>query len=154
MWKSAILADEPTVAQIRFAQPELVAKIDAMLFQTDDPSSCFYDEVTTQGRAPSLADMLNSDSAIFIVGMRGKPLGCVAVDTHADPPYVRSLCIDHSERGHGVGSVVLKHLQRLFPTLHLTVFRANPRVMRFYAQHGFKVGEFKAPYLHMYYDRA
>lgn len=154
MWKATILGEEPAVAQIHTAHPELVAKIDAMLFKFDDPSSCFYDEVASHGRTLSLKDMFRAGCSIFIVGMRGKPLGCVGVDTREDPPFVRSLCVDHCERGHGVGSVVLKHLQSLFPALHLTVFRAKPRVVRFYAQHGFKVGEFQAPYLHMYYDRS
>ena len=165
MWKATLLGDSPSVARVERAHPALCAAIDRILYDKHDCTSCFWDEVRVeQTPVPTLESMLATADAVYIVGARGRPLACVAIEP-VDLfgwQYFRALCVDPSQRGRGLGSLLVRHAQRHHPHLELMVHRASKRkdredarrLVRFYGKHGFKVHNVERAYVTMRWSSA
>lgn len=154
MWKAALVANVPTVAELDgVVRPDVEEALDRMLYDADDPDTCFHAEIREMGHSPpTLSQMRRSGGRVYVVGARGSLLGAVGVDTQRSPPHLHSLCVDPLRRGEGVGELLLGRVLREHPELELTVWRpgrAYERLLVFYRRLGFRVRHDRGHYTAM-----
>ena len=160
MWKAAILGEKPTVSSLdRVPSPLLCQQINQMLYTDGDHASCFYDEVCQMAMTPlSIEEIIARSTIVYIIGMRGAIMGCVAILPYdADSEYLSTLCIDKNARSVGAGSRLLRHVQERHPRLVLHVYYPSrptvthdaKRIIAFYKRYGFMVTGCRGQYVVM-----
>ena len=160
-----MIGESPTVARVTTTHPSLCSTLDAMLYDTDNPASCFWEEVRFQTHlAPTFQSLLATAHSVYIVGARGRALGCVAVEPidALGWQYLRALCVDPLQRGEGIGTMLLRHAQAHHPRLELMVYRACTKkgrehaqgLVRFYTKHGFAITVTEQHYVRMRWSSA
>lgn len=97
-----------------------------------------WDEATQR----SLFRREMDSSATRIVEVEGKTAGYLQIEADARRLFLRNLALDPDHQGAGLGSLVVRWLQREAAgrgvSVDLTVFRTNPRAERFYERLGFR----------------
>lgn len=129
---------------VRFAQGDDVDWA-ARLMSTSEPWITLgrgYDACLAACSAPT--DVLE------IAVLDGRPCGFVLVRPRgvAGAPYIVSIAVDETCRSHGVGAILLAHVEAAYRPasahLFLCVSSFNDRARAFYDRHGFEeVGRFR-----------
>lgn len=103
----------------------------------------------TLGRGYEACKALSLDPAYRTLVARrdGAPCGFIRLHPRgvAGSPYVASVAVSETERGHGVGRALLDEAERLFPNaryIFLCVSSFNPRARALYERQGYRlIGE-------------
>ncbi len=74
-------------------------------------------------------------SEVYLCCEGETPVGFIGLEGD----LIAGLFVAASARGAGVGSALLQHCQRLYPSLRLFVYKKNTAAQRFYRRHGFQV---------------
>lgn len=155
MWKAALVASKPTAAKIDQTFDESLRKrINTILYDASDRSSCFYDEISVMKHEPPNIDRMLSNGAVYIVGSRGIVMGVVGVDESDDIPYLYGLCVCPRCRGRGIGELMIKTVIHDNDCINLCVWKsgAHDRLVDFYTRMGFKKRLMsEGHYTHMHY---
>jgi ribosomal protein S18 acetylase RimI-like enzyme len=86
---------------------------------------------------------------LFVARDRGQPVGFVLVAPHgfAAWPYIASIAVAPESRSHGIGSAMLRFVERYFAGrghLFLLASSFNDRAQHVYSRHGYeRVGELR-----------
>lgn len=125
----------------------------------ENARSCFAAESCANGQTPpsgvAYAEELLRDNVTYVALRGDRLLGIVAVRPAVwfRPAWLHNLCVTHEARGSGVGAALLRRALREHPHVSLSVAagrwhergpwqlqlrQAAQRLVRFYAQHGFR----------------
>ena len=144
--------------QIRFAQPEDVGGILALLRQVgqvhhEGRPDIFRTGAQKYGASQVLAMLDSSKTPIFVAVEEDQVLGygfCI-LRTYKDDPviadhlelYIDDLCVDENRRGQGIGKRIYENILRYAKlrqcyNVTLNVWSCNESAMRFYESLGLK----------------
>ena len=144
--------------EIRFAQPEDVAGILALLRQVGlvhhrGRPDLFRSNAQKYGASQVIAMLDSSATPIFVAAEEGKVLGygfCQIKEYLNDPVindhtelYIDDLCVDEGCRGRHIGTEIYHAICRYAKMRHcysvtLNVWSCNPTAMKFYESLGMK----------------
>ena len=150
-WRAAILSDHPSIGVVtEMLHPELTGQVNDMLGGSE--ISCFMPESNATGaRIADCASMLSS-GPLYVIGSRGRLLGCAAVSITEHPVYIYNVCIEHASRGRGLGERMLTRIVEDHPESELKVWKGGStakRLISFYQSHGFRIVSEEADHITM-----
>ena len=138
--RAAMLSDRPVVCLYvngGITDPEVVRRIDSMLHDPQDCSSCFHDEMKVMGDDITFEKVIERSTEVYLAMSHQGCHGIVGVRNK----HVFALCVEPRRRGERIGAMLMDEVIRRHPNCALTVFRGDAsttsRLIKYYERLGF-----------------